>query len=59
MIYKILSIIGTLLVASLVFAVIDAAISIWLKIIFIILIALCYIWLYIKVEMMRSKRKQV
>ncbi|MFF3102498.1 hypothetical protein [Viridibacillus arvi] len=58
MIYKLFSIIGTLLIASLVFAVIDAPISIWLKIISIILIALCYIWLYIKVEMMRSNRKQ-
>lgn len=58
MVYKLFSIIGTLLVASLVFAVIDASISIWLKIVLILLIALCYIWLYIKVEMMRSNRKQ-
>lgn len=59
MIYKILSILGTLLVASLVFVVIEASMSIWLKIVLILVIALCYVWLYIKVkgEMMRSKNE--
>lgn len=57
MIYKILSILGTLLVASLVFVVIEASMSIWLKIVLILVIALCYVWLYIKGEMMRSKNE--
>ncbi|MGE7623482.1 hypothetical protein ACQKMD_10585 [Viridibacillus sp. NPDC096237] len=57
MIYKMLSILGTLLVASLVFVVIEASMSIWIKIVLILVIALCYVWLYIKGEMMRSKNK--